>query len=50
MTQKYQCSNCKYKFTPKAGKVPSRCPYCDKPTIAPMKGMQDLLDEVGNEE
>lgn len=48
---RYECSNCKYKFTPKTNKVPKACPYCSQVgTVSPVKGMQELLDETLNQE
>lgn len=41
------CSSCNYKFVPKTGKLPQRCPYCDRVgTLQKAKQMQDWLDEV----
>ncbi|MBN2454272.1 hypothetical protein JXB11_01875 [Candidatus Woesearchaeota archaeon] len=43
------CSNCNYKFEPK-GKVPNKCPYCDKEgTLSKSKSMQEWIDEVSDE-
>lgn len=48
---RYECSNCKYKFTPKTNKIPKACPYCSQVgTVSPVKGMQELLDETLNQE
>ena len=44
------CTGCNYKFAPKTGKVPARCPYCDKVgTLQKAKQMQDWLDEVDSD-
>ncbi|MBI2142641.1 hypothetical protein HYU15_04110 [Candidatus Woesearchaeota archaeon] len=43
---KLHCTNCNYQFTPKTGKMPSRCPYCDKSgTVEKVKQMQEWIDE-----
>ena len=49
---KLNCTNCGYKFAPKAsGKTPERCPYCNKPeTLEKTKTAQDYLDEAGSSE
>lgn len=45
------CSNCNYKFSPKTGVFPKRCPYCDKVgTLQKSKQMQDFLDEVSSDD
>ena len=27
---RFHCKMCNYKFVPKTGKMPDRCPYCSK--------------------
>ena len=51
MDTTYYCTNCGYKFNPRnPAKVPSICPYCNKPdTVEKVKDAQDLLDEVSTE-
>ncbi len=51
MDEKFFCTSCNYTFRPRiAGKVPSRCPYCDKEgTLKQVKSMQEWIDEVGSE-
>ncbi len=46
--EKYFCTKCSYTFRPKVtGKVPDRCPYCDKKgVIEKVKSMQEWIDEV----
>ena len=45
-----QCSNCNYKFQPRADKVPHKCPYCDKEGgLEKAKTMQDWIDGVATE-
>jgi len=50
-SQGYQCSNCKYRFTPKTPeKLPESCPYCNKPeTLEKVRSAQDYLDEMSAE-
>ena len=41
-----ECTNCEYRFTPKAA-APNACPYCAKRgTLQRVKKMQDWLDEA----
>ncbi len=48
---KLHCTNCNYEFTPKSGKIPLKCPYCDKTeTIEKVKEMQEWIDELDDRE
>lgn len=42
--ESYVCLNCRYRF--KTEKVPSRCPYCDKPTVDREKSASEIVDET----
>ena len=44
------CNNCGYQYESAQERLPSKCPYCDKPgTLQRTKNMQDLIDEVSEE-
>jgi DNA-directed RNA polymerase subunit RPC12/RpoP len=45
---KYRCTNCKYKFEPKAGKVPQRCPYCNAQAVRKDETASDILEQIEN--
>ncbi len=50
MADKVICSNCNYNFIPRTGKIPPRCPYCDKTgTLQKSKKVQDWLDEINDD-
>jgi len=42
---KFLCTVCNYQFEPKSTRTPTRCPYCGRNSIEPVKQVQDLLDE-----
>ena len=44
---KLVCVKCKYEFSPKQnGRIPKRCPYCDKPeTLEKVKSAQNYLED-----
>jgi hypothetical protein len=45
------CEHCNYKFEPKGGIIPKKCPYCDREgTLQKSKSMQDWIDEVNSEQ
>jgi len=46
-TMKYRCLNCKYKFEPKTGRIPARCPFCSSLSIKRDETAADLLSEAG---
>ena len=47
---RFQCTNCNFKFEPRADKVPHKCPYCDKDgAMQQAKSMQDFIDEVSGD-
>ena len=47
---KLRCNMCDYQFSPKTGKAPNKCPYCDRiGTLEKVKDMQDLINEVSEE-
>ena len=44
---KLYCTSCNYQFVPKTGKMPDRCPYCDKTgTVEKVAEVQDIIDDV----
>lgn len=43
MKQKYECTNCSYKFVPKTDRIPKKCPYCGTPGIRPAAKAQDIV-------
>ncbi len=44
---KVKCSSCGFEFEVKSGKIPKKCPYCDKEgTLERKKSAQELLEEV----
>ena len=45
MNEEYQCTNCRYKFTPKKGNA-GKCPYCSKETLEKVKSAQDYINET----
>ena len=45
---KYRCTNCKYKFEPKMGKVPQRCPYCNASAVRKDETASDILEQIEN--
>jgi len=48
---KLHCINCNYQYTPKTGKVPSKCPYCSKDgTLEKVKDIQGWIDELADRE
>ncbi|MBI2134125.1 hypothetical protein HYU11_05600 [Candidatus Woesearchaeota archaeon] len=48
---KVHCTNCNYQYSPRSGKMPSKCPYCDKQgSIEKIKEMQQWIDEIADEE
>ncbi len=48
---KLHCTNCNYQFTPRSGKVPVKCPYCDRQgSVEKIKEVQEWLDEITGEE
>ncbi len=49
-TIKLYCTSCSYQFVPKTGKMPTRCPYCDRTgTVEKASQMQDIIDEVSRQ-